>query len=99
MWAAGWQTWANRVGMPIWCPGWMPDPIDAIIHGQWNTARVARHQWQLGYAWLEIGQLVHVIFEGYPPGHVPADLRGQHPLLRRRGAEVRDDRRPCRALV
>ena len=21
VWAAGWQTWANRVGMPIWCPG------------------------------------------------------------------------------
>ena len=81
VWAAGWQTWANRVGMPIWCPGWVPDPIDAIIHGQWNTARVAQHQWQLGYAWLEIGQLVHVIFEGYPPGTFPPTCEGNIPCF------------------
>ena len=84
---AGWQTWANRVGMPIWCPGWMPDPIDAIIHGQWNTARVAQHQWQLGYAWLEIGQLVHVIFEGYPPGTFPPTCEGNVPCF---GGEERE---------
>jgi hypothetical protein len=71
LWAAGWQKWTNEVGMPVWCPGWMPAPIDAIIHGQWNTAEVERHQWQLGYAWLELGGLVHVIFEGYPPGTFP----------------------------
>lgn len=71
MWAAGWQKWANHVGMPVWCPGWMPEPINAIIHGQWNTAEVEQHQWQLGYAWLELGGLVHVIFEGYPPGTFP----------------------------
>jgi hypothetical protein len=80
-WAAGWQTWANRVGMTIWCPGWMPGPIDAIIHGQWNTARVAQHQWQLGYAWLEVGQLVHVIFEGYPPGTFPPRCEGNVPCF------------------
>ena len=62
--------------MPVWCPGWMPSPIDAIIHGQWNTARVAQHQWQLGYAWLEEGQLVHVVFEGYPPGTFPPNCEG-----------------------
>ncbi len=81
VWAAGWQAWANRVGMPVWCPGWMPGPIDAIIHGQWNTARVAQHQWQLGYAWLEIGQLVHVIFEGYPPGEFPPTCEGNVPCF------------------
>ncbi|HEY3763960.1 MAG TPA: hypothetical protein VGL44_02280 [Gaiellales bacterium] len=62
--------------MPVWCPGWMPDPIDAIIHGQWNTAQVEQRQWQLGYAWLEEGQLVHVIFEGYPPGTFPPKCEG-----------------------
>jgi hypothetical protein len=54
----------------------MPSPIDAIIHGQWNTAEVEQHQWQLGYAWLEQGQLVHVIFEGYPPGTFPPSCEG-----------------------
>jgi hypothetical protein len=75
-WKAGWQKWTDRVGMPVWCPGWMPSPIDAIIHGQWNTARVEQHQWQLGYAWLEEGQLVHVVFEGYPPGTFPPNCEG-----------------------
>ena len=46
-------------------------------------------QWQLGYAWLEQGQLVHVVFEGYPPGHVPARLRGGA-VLRRREPDDRD---------
>ena len=33
-WAASWQTWADRVGMTIYCPGWLPSPIDGVIHGQ-----------------------------------------------------------------
>ena len=76
-WAASWQTWADRVGMPIYCPSWLPSPIDGVIHGQWNTARVPDKQWQLGYAWLENGQLVHVVFEGYPPGTFPPMCEGQ----------------------
>lgn len=75
-WKAGWQAWTDRVGMPVWCPGWMPSPVDAIIHGQWNTARIEQRQWQLGYAWLEEGQLVHVVFEGYPPGTFPPRCEG-----------------------
>jgi hypothetical protein len=75
-WKTGWQTWSDKVGMPVWCPGWMPSPIDAIIHGQWNTARIEQHQWQLGYAWLEEGQLVHVVFEGYPEGTFPPRCEG-----------------------
>jgi hypothetical protein len=80
-WAAGWQKWTDKVGMPVWCPGWMPSPVDAIIHGQWNTAQVEQHQWQLGYAWLEEGQLVHVIFEGYPPGTFPPTCEGGVPCF------------------
>ena len=76
-WAASWQTWADRVGMTIYCPGWLPSPIDGVIHGQWNTARVPDRQWQLGYAWLEQGELVHVVFEGYPPGTFPPTCEGQ----------------------
>jgi hypothetical protein len=76
-WAASWQTWADRVGMTIYCPGWLPSPIDGVIHGEWNTARVPDRQWQLGYAWLEQGQLVHVVFEGYPPGTFPPTCEGR----------------------
>jgi hypothetical protein len=75
-WAASWQTWADQVGMTIYCPGWLPSPIDGVIHGQWNTARVPDKQWQLGYAWLEQGELVHVVFEGYPPGTFPPNCEG-----------------------
>ncbi|HYX86269.1 MAG TPA: hypothetical protein VE777_14965 [Gaiellales bacterium] len=63
--------------MTVYCPGWLPSPIDGVIHGQWNTARVAQRQWQLGYAWLEQGQLVHVVFEGYPPGTFPPECEGR----------------------
>jgi len=80
-WKAGWQKWADRVHMAVWCPGWMPSPVDAVIHGQWNTAQVPQHQWQLGYAWLEQGQLVHIIFEGYPPGTFPPRCEGGVPCF------------------
>jgi hypothetical protein len=76
-WSASWHTWADRVGMTIYCPGWLPSPIDGVIHGQWNTARVPDRQWQLGYAWLEQGELVHVVFEGYPPGTFPPTCEGE----------------------
>ncbi len=80
-WKPGWQRWTDKVRMPVWCPGWMPSPIDAIIHGQWNTAEVEHHQWQLGYAWLEQGQLIHVIFEGYPPNTFPPTCEGNVPCF------------------
>ena len=63
--------------MTVYCPGWLPSPIDGVIHGQWNTARVPDKQWQLGYAWLEQGELVHVVFEGYPPGTFPPRCEGR----------------------
>ena len=46
----------------------------------------ARPLWQLGFAWLEHDQLVHVVFEGYPghalAAHCPASGGA---LLRRQG--------------
>ena len=37
---------------------------------------IDQRQWQLGYAWLEEGQLVHVVFEGYPAGTFPPRCEG-----------------------
>jgi hypothetical protein len=76
-WAAGWQAWTNRIGAVVYCPTFFPGPLTAEIDGQWNTAKQPGKEWQLGYAWLEHDQLVHVIFEGYPAGRWPPTCPGQ----------------------
>ena len=35
-WSHGWQKLANRVGAAVYCPSWMPNPLDAKIGGQWT---------------------------------------------------------------
>ena len=70
-WAAGWQTWTNRIGAVVYCPTFFPAPLTPEIGGQWMTAKEPGKEWQLGYAWLEHDQLVHVIFEGYPTARWP----------------------------
>lgn len=30
-WKTGWQRLANRIDRPVYCPGWMPNPLDAQI--------------------------------------------------------------------
>ncbi len=34
---AGWQKLANRVKAPVYCPGWLPDPLTDKIGGPWNN--------------------------------------------------------------
>src|SRR4029078_1751076 len=36
-WKAGWQRLANRLHETVYCPTWMPSPIDAKIGGQWDN--------------------------------------------------------------
>ena len=33
-WRAGWQALANRIDAAVYCPTWMPNPLDAKIGGQ-----------------------------------------------------------------
>jgi hypothetical protein len=65
-----WQRLANRVGVPVYCPNWMPSPLDADIGGQWNSGGpiVGRDRHYLvGFLWHEAGSGdVHVNFRGYP---------------------------------
>jgi hypothetical protein len=75
-WKADWQAWADRVGETVFCPSFVPSPITAQIGGQWNTAREPGKAWQLGYAWLEHDDLVHVVFEGYPERVWPPRCEG-----------------------
>jgi hypothetical protein len=65
-----WQRLANRVGVPVYCPSWMPSPLDADIGGQWNSDGpiVDRDRsYLVGFLWHEAGSGdVHVNFRGYP---------------------------------
>ena len=77
-WRAGWQALANRIHAPVYCPAFMPQPIDAVIGGQWNTIRsVSRDRsYLMGFAWQELGNgsgEVHVNLRGFPgkPGIPP----------------------------
>ena len=65
-----WQRLANRVRVPVYCPSWMPSPLDADIGGQWNSGGpiVSRDRsYLVGFLWHEAGSGdVHVNFRGYP---------------------------------
>jgi hypothetical protein len=65
-----WQRLANRVGVPVYCPNWMPSPLDADIGGQWNSDGPivdGDRSYLVGFLWHEAGSGdVHVNFRGYP---------------------------------
>ena len=69
-WKPGWQQLANDVGTRVYCPSWMPSPIDAEIGGQWNSDGVIVDEdksYLAGFLWHEAGSGdVHVNFRGYP---------------------------------
>ena len=69
-WAKGWQTLANKVGAPVYCPTWMPNPLDAHIGGQYEDIYSVGKDRSYLVSFLEHGDLgsgdVHVNFRGYP---------------------------------
>jgi hypothetical protein len=70
-WHAGWQALANRIHADVYCPTWMPNPIDAHIGGSWNNidSVSADRSYLIGFVWQETGNgsgEVHVNFRGYP---------------------------------
>jgi hypothetical protein len=83
-WRAGWQALADQIDAPVYCPSWMPHPLDAKIGGPWFNGRYVEkdRSYLVSFVWQETtstgGDEVHVNFRGYP-GHtgVPAcdDLR------------------------
>ena len=69
-WLHGWQVLANRIQAPVYCPTWMPNPLDAKIGGQYiDIDSVAKDRSYL-ISFLEHGDAgsgdVHVNFRGYP---------------------------------
>jgi hypothetical protein len=68
-WRAGWEKLANRIQAPVYCPTWMPDPLDARIGGSYgNGESVSRDRsYLVSFIWFEPGTgEVHVNFRGYP---------------------------------
>ena len=71
-WRAGWQALADEIKAPVYCPSWMPDPLDGKIGGAWANGRFANESgaYLVSFAWFEPSaagvQEVHVNFRGYP---------------------------------
>jgi hypothetical protein len=69
-WAAGWQKLADRIGAPVYCPRWMPNPLDAKIGGQYQDIYSIGKDRSYLVSFLAHGDLgsgdVHVNFRGYP---------------------------------
>jgi hypothetical protein len=70
---AGWQRLANRIHAPVFCPSWIPDPLDGVIGSQWNNIdEVSRDRsYLLSWVWQETGPGAaggekHVNLRGYP---------------------------------
>ena len=69
-WRAGWQALANKVQAPVYCPRWMPNPLDAKIGGQYEDIYSIGKDHSYLVSFLEHGDAgsgdVHVNFRGYP---------------------------------
>jgi hypothetical protein len=70
---AGWQKLANRIDAPVYCPGWLPDPLTAQLGGRWNNIdSVDRDRsYLMSFVWQETGGgaaggELHVNLRGYP---------------------------------
>jgi hypothetical protein len=73
-WRTGWQKLANQIDAPVYCPSWMPKPLDGQIGGPWANGRFVDpdRSYLVSFVWQDTsgggGSEVHVNFRGYP-GH------------------------------
>jgi len=70
---AGWRRLANRIGAPVYCPRWLPDPLIGAIGNRWNNIdSVSKDRSYLeSFVWQETGGgaaggELHVNLRGYP---------------------------------
>jgi hypothetical protein len=69
----GWQKLSKRIGAPVYCPTYMPDPLDGVIGSRWNNidAVSADRSYLESWVWQETGLgaaggELHVNLRGYP---------------------------------
>lgn len=69
-WVKGWQRLADKVAVPVYCPTWMPNPLDAHIGGQYQDIYSIGKDRSYLVSFLSHGEFgtgdVHVNFRGYP---------------------------------
>jgi hypothetical protein len=66
---AEYQKLANRVKSPVYCPTWMPSPLDGDIKGPWENGVSVKpdRSYLVSFLWHEPpSQDVHVNLRGYP---------------------------------
>ena len=70
---AGWQRLANRIRTPVYCPGWLPDPLVGVLKGRWNNINSvsADRSYLESFVWQETGAgaaggELHVNLRAYP---------------------------------
>src|SRR6478672_4700358 len=70
---AGWQKLANRIKAPVYCPGWLPDPLTSQIDGKWSNGNSVSpdRSYLESFVWQETGPgaaggELHVVLRGYP---------------------------------
>jgi hypothetical protein len=70
---AGWQKLANRIHAVVYCPGYLPDPLDGKIGGRWNNidATSPDRSYLESFVWQETGPgaasgELHINLRGYP---------------------------------
>jgi len=67
--AKGWRQLADSIRAPVYCPRWMPDPLNGVIKGQWNNIYSVSpdRSYLVGFIWFEHGSgELHVNLRGYP---------------------------------
>jgi hypothetical protein len=69
-WQSAWQKLANRIQAPVYCPAWMPNPLDARIGGEYQDIYSIDKDRSYLVSFLYHGDQgsgeVHVNFRGYP---------------------------------
>ncbi len=68
-WRSGWQKLADRIGTPVYCPTWLPDPLTGQIDGPSNSIDSLDRRdgsYLIGFLDQERDEEVHVNLRGYP---------------------------------
>jgi hypothetical protein len=70
---AGWRKLAKRIAAPVYCPSWLPDPLDGVIGSRWNNINAVSpdRSYLESWVWQETGLgaaggELHVNLRGYP---------------------------------
>ena len=77
-WRAGWQKLANTIHAPVFCPSWLPQPLEGGFGGPFFNGRFVDpdRSYLVSFVWFDTGgpvvNEVHVNLRGYPGnGRIP----------------------------